>query len=349
MRNIMSLMHREINQQPSVLQEMFVKEAGTVRRVVEELRKRDPRYVVIAARGSSDNAARYAKYLFGSQLGLQVALATPSLFTIYGRFPSLRDSLVIGISQSGRPEDIVAVLAEARQQGVPTVAITNSPESPLAAQADHVLETHAGVERSVPATKTYTSQLAMLSLWAANWLQDPDLLSDLMKVPETIQRVLDLEPMIKEAALRYQLAEHCVVLGRGYNYATAFEIALKLKETCYLAAEPYSPADFQHGPVALIKEGFPAVVVAPSGAAFSDLYDFASELGRQGASITMISDRAEALALADSPLELPSRTAEWISPLVTVIPGQLLALHLALARGHDPDRPRGLQKVTITR
>jgi glucosamine--fructose-6-phosphate aminotransferase (isomerizing) len=345
----MTLLHEEIHQQPSVIQALLDQETERARTIAAALKTTEPRYVVLAARGSSDNAARYGNYIFGSLLRLPVALATPSLYTLYARPPRLREALLIGISQSGQSDDIVAVLAEGRRQGAPTLAITNSPDSPLAAQADYVLETHAGEERSVAATKTYTSQLMALGLLVAGWLDDPALFADLAALPIAMRRTLGLEEAIHSAAVRYQHAEHAVVLGRGYNYATAFETALKLKETCYLAAEPYSPADFLHGPVALVEAGFPAIVIAPSGAAAHDLTRFAADLRERGASLLMISDRAEALPLADVPLELPPITAEWTSPMLAILPGQLLSLHLAQARGLDPDRPRGLHKVTVTR
>ncbi|HLB63868.1 MAG TPA: SIS domain-containing protein [Anaerolineales bacterium] len=345
----MTLLHEEIHQQPSVIRALLDQEAGRARMIAAALKAKDPRYVVLAARGSSDNAARYGNYVFGSLLRLPVALATPSLYTLYARPPRLRQALVIGISQSGQSDDIVAVLSEARRQGAPTLAITNSPDSPLAAQADYLIETHAGEERSVAATKTYTSQLMALGLLVAGWLDDPALFADLAALPDSMRRTLELEGAIHSAALRYQHAEHAVVLGRGYNYATAFEIALKLKETCYLAAEPYSPADFLHGPVALVEAGYPAIVIAPSGAVALDLTRFAADLRERGASLLMISDQAQALRLADVPLELPRIPAEWTSPLLAILPGQLLSLHLAEARGLDPDRPRGLRKVTVTR
>lgn len=345
----MSLMRDEILEQPGVLAELFEGETEAVCRLAAELRRADPRFVVIAARGSSDNAARYAQYAFGSLLGLQVALATPSLYTLYGQPPDLRQALVIGISQSGQSEDIVAVLAEARRQGVPTLAITNSPDSPLAAQASHLIQTHAGVERAVAATKTYTSQLAALGLLVACWRDDPALLEQLRAVPQAMRAAQALEPTLHQAAARYREALHGVVLGRGYLYGTAFEIALKIKEVSYLAIEPYSPADFLHGPVALIEAGFPAVVLAPSGRAFENLHAFAVELRARGASLVMVSERPQALELADVPLRLPEIPAEWVSPMIAVVPGQLLAVHMAEARGHDPDKPRGLKKVTVTR
>lgn len=343
------MLRDEIIQQPLVIDELLTKELDHIHRIATELRQQEIYYMVIAARGTSDNAARYGKYLFGSRIGMQVALATPSLYTLYDRPPRLNGALVVGISQSGESEDVVSVLAEAHQQTLPTLAITNSPDSPLAAEADYVIETHAGEELSVAATKTYTTQLTALAALAACWTNSEQMLSELKMVPEVMQHTLQLEPIIKETAPRYKQAEHFIVIGRGYNYATAFEIALKLKETCYLAAEPYSPADFLHGPVALIEAGYPAIILAPSGAAYSNLVEFTRRLSQLKASILMLSDNAEALNLAQVPLEIQSSLPEWITPMVMVIPGQLLAFHLAHARGLDPDKPRGLAKVTITR
>lgn len=344
----MTSLREEIHEQPEVIRRLLEVEEARVRSVARILRKDNPRFVVLAARGSSDNAARYAKYLLGNQLGLQVALATPSLFTLYRRPPDLSGSLVIGVSQSGQSEDIRAVVAEARRQGVPTLAITNEPESPLASEADHTLHMHAGVERSVPATKTYTSQLAMLAMLTACWMDDAGMVDQLKQVPASIEAALSLEPAVEAAADTYKHMQQCAVLGRGYNYATAYEIALKLKETCLLSAEPHSPADFQHGPVALVEPGFPVVMVVPSGRAFQNLFDFAGELRERGADIFMISDRRPALDLSTIPFELSSLPAEWISPMVAVVPGQLLALYLALSRGLNPDHPPGLHKVTST-
>ncbi len=343
------LMRSEIFQQPAVLERLMTEEMPNARRVAAVLARSDPRYVVIAARGSSDNAARYGKYLFGSQLGLQVALATPSLFTLYGDPPSLREAFVIGISQSGQSEDIVSVLAEARRQGVPTLAITNDTASPLAAQADYLLDLHAGPERAVAATKTYTAQLAALALLAVAWHSDESHLDGLKRTIDGVQQALNLEDRIQAEALPALQASLCWTLGRGYNYATAFEIALKLKETAGLPAEPFSPADFLHGPIALLREGLPTLLIAHSGAAFQSTLEFGNELKARGASMIVISDQDEAQRMADVGLRLADGVPEWCSPIVAVVPGQLLALHLALARGLDPDRPRGLAKITITR
>jgi glucosamine--fructose-6-phosphate aminotransferase (isomerizing) len=261
----------------------------------------------------------------------------------------MEEGLVIGISQSGQSEDIVAVLAEGQRQGVPTLAITNFPDSPLAAQANHLLPLHAGEERAVAATKTYTAQLAALALLSCALGDDPQRLEALRRIPLAVERVLGGEELIAGSVERYRYMEACVVLGRGYNYATAFEIALKLKELNYLIAESYSSADFMHGPIAVVGSGFPALVVAPSGKMFDTMRGFSLKLKERGAELLIISDRDDLLDEAVTPMSLPHGVAEWLSPIVSVVPGQLFALHLTLSKGHDPDQPEGLQKVTITR
>lgn len=344
----MSWMLEEIRQQPEVLRRLLAEGWGEAEAIVADVRRRDVRFVVMAARGSSDNAARYGQYLFGNVLGLQVALATPSLFTLYRTPPRLRDALVIGISQSGQSTDIVTVVAEARRQGAPTVAITNDPASPLAEAAEHLFPLRAGQERAVAATKTYTAQLMALAMLATAWIGDTGRREALQAVPDRVQAALDLAPAVEEALPVFD-ANRCVVLGRGYNFCTAYEVALKLKETCNLPAEPFSPADFMHGPIALLEEGFPVLLVAPGGAAFEYMLEVAAHLRDLRARLVVVSDREEILTEASQGIRLPGSLDECCSPMVSVVPGQLLAHALAVARGRDPDRPRGLTKVTITR
>lgn len=345
----MSFLQDEIRQQPQVLTTLLDREIENAQRIAADLRGRGVKYVIMAARGTSDNAARYGQYLFGAHNRLPVGLATPSLFSVYGQPPRLEDGLVIGISQSGQSPDIVAVLEEGQRQGAPTLAITNVPDSPLAAQADFVMTLHAGEEKAVAATKTYTAQLTALALLSCTLGDDPDRLAALRRVLLAVERVLDGEELIADAVERYRYMETCVVIGRGYNYATAFEIALKLKELNYLIAEPYSSADFMHGPIAVVGSGFPALVVAPSGKMFDTMRDFTLELKSRGAELLIISDRQDLLAEAVTPLPLPEGVPEWLSPIVAIVPGQLFALHLTLTKGHDPDQPQGIQKVTLTR
>ncbi|MGH2536495.1 MAG: SIS domain-containing protein, partial [Candidatus Promineifilaceae bacterium] len=313
------------------------------------LRRAQLEHVVIAARGSSDNAARYAKYVLGSLNGLSVGLAAPSLFTIYKRPPRFGRALALAISQSGQSPDIVAVLAEARRQGALTAVITNAPDSPLAEQGDFVLELGAGPEQAVAASKTYTASLAAIALLSASLADSDEMRAALERLPAAAAASLALDAAVAEVAPRYRAMARCVVIGRGYNYATAFELALKLKELTYAVAEPYSSADFLHGPLALIEPGFPAIVIAPSGAMTAELRAFSARLRQRQADLLAISDDAETLRLAATRLTLPQSVPEWLSPLTAILPGQLLALHLAAARGHDVDAPRGLRKVTETR
>ncbi|HEY5671792.1 MAG TPA: SIS domain-containing protein, partial [Anaerolineales bacterium] len=236
-------LYKEIHEQPQVLSALIERELRHARELAAAMRERDVQLVVIAARGSSDNAARYANYLLGSMNGLVVSLATPSLFTIYQRPPSLGRALVLGISQSGKSPDIVAVLAEARRQGALTAAITNALASDLARQADHVIDLGAGVERSVAATKTYTSALLAIALLSACLSDGSEMLDALQRVPQAAVQTLDVEGQVAGIVQRYRYMHDCVVIGRGYNYATAFELALKLKELTYTMVEPYSSAD----------------------------------------------------------------------------------------------------------
>ncbi len=339
----------EIFEQPAVLDRLYQNQKGRAGKMARTILDRGITSVFLAARGTSDNAALYAKYLWGSMNRLPVALAAPSLFTVYGTPPKLEGCLVVGISQSGQSPDIVAVLAEGRRQGALTLAITNDPSSPLADQADLVLETCAGPERAIAATKTYTTQLFAIALVSAAIAGDPRLFEALERVPHLVEETLALDSAIEQAAERYRYMSQCVVIGRGYNYATANEWALKLKELAYVVAESYSSADFQHGPIAIISDGFPILAAVPKGAVFEDAYGLLSTLvEKHGAELVVVSNDETALALAKTPLPLPTDLPEWLSPLVGIVPAQLFCYHLTRARGYDTETPRGLLKVTRT-
>ena len=336
-----SLLQQEIRSQPAVLANLLAHEADHVRAIVAAL---PPfQFVVIAARGTSDHAATYAKYIWGALAGLPVALAAPALHTLYDAPPRLRGALVIGISQSGQSPDIVAVLASAAAQGCPTIAITNDPASPLAAAAAQVIALHAGPEQSVAATKTYTAQLAVIALLAAAWSGDPQRFAELAALPAALTATLaGLAAPPPTAA--FQQSEQCVLVGRGFNYPTALEIALKLKELTYLNATAYSAADFRHGPIATIAPGLPVILIMPSGATRPDLLALAHDLAARDAALIVVSDDVQSLPAGATTLALPTGVPEWLSPILAVVPGQLLALGLALAKGFDPDHPRGLKK-----
>jgi len=341
-------LYREIHEQPQAVARLLQKDQEVIKALVAEIRRRDISHVMIAARGTSDNAARYAKYLFGAHNRLPVALATPSLFTIYQQPPLFGNALVLGISQSGKSPDIVSVLAEARRQGALTAAITNIPDSDLARTADFVLPLHAGDELAVAATKTYTTELAAIALLSTLLGGDGDRLDALIQMPGRMAQVFEIEQDIPRVAERYRYLSACVTVGRGYNYATAFELALKLKELTYTVVEPYSSADFLHGPLALVQHGFPVVVIAPSGKMLPETREFMATVKGRQAELLAISDDETTLTDARIPLRLPAGAPEWLSPLITIMPGQLLAMYLAAARDYDIDQPRGIHKVTET-
>ncbi len=339
----------EIREQPAVLERLLGSQLDTAGEMAARIARRGVRSIFIAARGSSDNAAVYAKYLWGSVNRLPVALAAPSLFTLYRTPPRLDGALVVGISQSGESPDIVAVIEEGRAQGALTLAITNQPSSPLAAAAEMVLDTAAGPELAVAATKTYTAQLAAIALLSAAAADDRRMLAELERVPRLVDEVLALDEPIRAAAERYRYMDRCVVLGRGFNYATAYEWSLKLKEMTYVVAEPYSAADFRHGPVAIVGDGFPVLAVAPAGAVLEDALALLETLAREHrAELLVVSNEPRALALARTPVALPSELPEWLSPLVSIVPAQLFSYHLTRAKGYDTEKPRRLEKVTRT-
>ncbi len=339
----------EIREQPQVLRTLLGEGYAAAQEVARAIRQRQIDSVLIAARGTSDNAATYAKYLLGAQHGLPVALAAPSLYTIYENPPRLRNTLVLAISQSGVSPDIVSVAQSGRQQGMLTVAITNNTDSPLARAADHSLWLRAGEERSIAATKTYTASLMSIALLSVALSDDASFqLQQLERVPDWMSEAIGLNEGLSARAERYRYADSLFVAGRGYNLCTAFELALKLKELTYITASSYSTADLMHGPIAVVGPGYPVLVVAPSGRALPDLEQLLEVLRARDAELLVVSDDASLLSAGRTPLALPLGVPEWLSPLVAVVPGQLLAHHIALSRGLDPTRPRGLQKVTET-
>ncbi|RPJ63462.1 MAG: SIS domain-containing protein [Acidobacteria bacterium] len=344
-----SILLSEIAEQPETLRRLLAEGGREVSAAAAAVGSRRVRHVVIAARGSSDNAARYAQYVFGAFNRLTVTLATPSLFTRYGRPPLMEGALVVGISQSGESPDLLAVVEEGRRQGCLTLAITNAAGSPLSLVADHTIHLRAGAERSVAATKTYTAQITALAMLSAAIAEDGGRLRELQALPGQVARALEVnDQRLLEAAEALKDAGHGVVIGRGYNYATAFEISLKAKELAYVAVEPYSSADFQHGPIALIETGFAAIVVNVAGAVSGEVEELLREMVRRGTRPVVLSNLDSSLGLAAAPLRLPAALPEWLSPVAAVVPGQLLAFHLSRARGFNPDQPRGLKKVTRT-
>lgn len=338
----------EIREQPEVAARLLAEAGPEVAALCQTIRAADPSHVVIAARGTSDHAAIYAQYAMGVLAHLSVGLATPSVHSLYGASPDYGRALVIGISQSGASPDVVGVIRAAREQGALTLAITNTPGSDMAEAAAHHLSLRAGPERAVAATKTYTATLLLLAMLTAG-LSDTDAERDLAAVPEALARALDQDDEAARIASDMRTLNRCIILGRGYHYATAREWSLKLKELSYTLADPYSSADFIHGPLALIEAGFPTFCVAPRGATAADMAEVIERLGGElQARLLLVSDDPAVRARGTWSMALPASLPEWLVPIVAIVPGQLHARHLTVAKGGDPERPRSIAKVTRT-
>ena len=344
-----SRLETELREQPEALSRLLERQRTYAERIGDLFRSNDVQYILIASRGSSSNAARYAQYLLGRAHRVPVAFATPSLFTLYGQPPRLDGALVIGISQSGKSPDVVEVVTEARRQGRPTIALTNSPASPLGQAADAVLKLEAGDERAVAATKTYVNSLGAVALIFATTTGEEQALAELDRLPGQLASQLDRSWRDLAVLDGFGGVGGGTVVARGINYCTSSEIALKIRELSGLLFESYSAADLMHGPVAAIAPGWPVIAVAPTGPAFDAMVDAVDAVGRRGARTVVISDDESLLARGEVGLPLLPGVPEWLSPLVAVVPGQLAALRLAQLRGIDLDRPLGLHKVTLTR
>jgi glutamine---fructose-6-phosphate transaminase (isomerizing) len=345
----MSRMLDEIREQPAALERTLKDAARRVERFKRLVTLRRPRLIVLAARGTSDNAAQFGRYLLEMTTGIPVSLAAPSIYTLYNARVDFRETLVVALSQSGESTDTNVVLAEARRQGAMTIGITNEASSSLAKLAEHVFQVRAGKEKSVAATKTYTGQVLMLYVLAYA-LGAKIRLDDLARLPEQAERALSLEAQIAELSGRYRFMDHAVVVGRGLNYANAYEFALKLMETCYVVAERFSPADFLHGPIALVERNFPVFLFAPAGVTWPAMQEMLAKLRALKAETVVITDAGNraAAGTSDRVMRVPARLRELYTLIPYIIPAQLFAACLAEQKGLDPDRPRTLSKVTRT-
>src|ERR687885_400974 len=341
-------MLEEIAQQPEALARTIAEERGKIARLGQSLRARDLDLIVLVARGSSDNAALFGRYLLEIQTGIPVALAAPSVNTLYGARLRLSRALVIGVSQSGEGEDINRVLEMARDAGAcSTVGITNEPDSSMTKIVDETLLMHGGRERSVAATKTYTGQLLHFYM-LAEALSDGGAPLGYEAIPDFAARALGLRPQIEGLVERYVFMENCVVVGRGLVYSNAFEMALKLMETCYVVAERFSSADFLHGPLAVVERHFPIFAFAPPGVTLAGVRELLARLKELRADTLVFTSDAEAASLATRSVPLPPEIGETLAVIPYIIPAQLFAALLADAKGLDPDAPRSLAKVTRT-
>jgi glutamine---fructose-6-phosphate transaminase (isomerizing) len=342
----LSLMLAEIAQQPAALERMLRHEAPRVARFAARFSKSRPRLIVLVARGSSDNAALFGRYLLETTTGIPVSLAAPSVHTLYRARLDMRDALVVGVSQSGEGPDVNLVLEHARECGAVTLAITNEANSTITTVADETFLISAGKERSVAATKTYTGQLLMFYLLARalGW----DAKGGVELIPDLASAALETRSQVEEVVERYAFMDHCVVVGRGLNYANAYEFAIKLMETCYVVAERFSSADFLHGPIAIVDRNFPVFVFAPPGPTMPGMKELLARLSGLHAETVVITSERGTAKLAKRPLQLVRRMPEALSPIPYVVPAQLFAALLARSKGIDPDNPRSLAKVTKT-
>jgi glutamine---fructose-6-phosphate transaminase (isomerizing) len=342
-----SLMLSEIAEQPAALARTINEERSKIARLGKTLNKRDIDLIVLVARGSSDNAALFGRYLLEITTGIPVSLSAPSVHTIYNAKLKLDHALVVGVSQSGEGEDINRVLENARQSGAFTVGITNEPDSSMTSLVDETLLTQGGRERSVAATKTFTGQMLLFYMLAAELATRPASLS-YEAIPQYVDRALEQKPAIMELVQRYVFMENCVVVGRGLAYANAYELALKLMETCYVVAERFSSADFLHGPVAMVERHFPVILFAPPGVMLPGVKNLIERLRELRADTLAITSDTAAAELCTRSIVMPREIDEFLAPIPYIVPGQLFAALLAEAKGLNPDAPRSLSKVTRT-
>ncbi|RCH66161.1 SIS domain-containing protein [Streptomyces sp. SDr-06] len=341
------MMSGEMAAQPTVLRRILEDGAPPIRATAEAIAARTPRFVLLTARGTSDNAALYAKYLLEILLGLPCGLTSMSTTTAYGARPDLRDVLVVTVSQSGGSPDLVASTRAARQAGAITLAVTNNADSPLAAVSEHHIDILAGPEKALPATKTYTASLLSLYLLVAG-LRGGEGASAAKALPGLAAQVLARQDEVRALAARYRFAERMVITSRGYGYPTAKEAALKLMETSYIPALAYSGADLLHGPLAMVDNISPVIAVVPDGRGGEALRPVLDRLRGRGADLFVVGPERQVEA-ASAGFVLPTGgLAEELQPILEILPLQLLAYEVTIARGQDPDAPRALAKVTET-
>lgn len=341
----MSLMLSEIAEQPAALELTLTAERQKYKKLAAYLQGKEIDLVVIVARGSSDNASLFGRYLIEVTAGIPVSLSAPSVHTLYHAKMNLSRALVVGVSQSGEGDDINIVLQRAKESGAFTLAITNEADSTMAGIADEALLIHAGRERSVAATKTYTGQMLHFYM-LANALMNNDL--QIERIPEFTATAFELLPQIENLVQRYVFMENCVVVGRGMNYGNSYELALKLMETCYVVAERFSSADFFHGPLAIVERRFPVVMFGPTGVTEKSSLELLERLHDLNADCLSITNSAKIAAVSPKSLVLPSEIDEFLSPIPFIVPAQLFAALLSEAKGLNPDAPRSLSKVTKT-
>lgn len=347
--NAMTLMWKEIFEQPSALERCLESNQPVLREIIRLIHTRNIDQVVIAARGTSDHAAVYGKYAIELLTGVPVSLASSSIFTIYQKNLKLNNALTIGISQSGEAADVLEVLKGATRQGAVTVGITNYPNSPIAQESTYHLNCEAGVEKSVAATKTFTAQMFLLAHLAAMWAGDNEAEKELRTIPGQIMRTLGTSGDIEKKVERFRFMQECFVLARGFNYAISLEAALKIQETTYVRAKAFAASDFQHGPIAMLDSEIPVFIYAPDGPSLNDMTVMLNKVKESQIETVVVSNNKDILGMGTCGFTIPETSNDMISPFYNVVVAQMFACQLALVKGMNPDSPRGLKKVTITK
>jgi glucosamine--fructose-6-phosphate aminotransferase (isomerizing) len=342
----MTLMEKEMLEEPARIADAFSENEQRVQEIAKIVKSRGIHSIVLSARGSSDNSGTYFKYLCEVIAGIPVAFAAPSVITLYDGKLDLSTCLTIGVSQSGKAEDVLAILNLAKKQNGFVVSVTNDKNSPMAKAADFHLFLNAGTEESVAATKTFVSQMYVLAMLAAALGESDVLAKELQKVPHILEETARIKYAIARQTDSMKSSQSCYVLGRGFNNAIAHEFALKLQETTYIKAFGFATSDFHHGPFAMVDEATTVLLLAPADKSMPDSLEIISKLKKAGAKIIAFTDDAN-LPVPDKIL-VPS-VHEYISPFVYVLAGQMFSCDLSLKRGLNPDKPRGLNKITITK
>lgn len=345
----MSIMLKEIEHEPVAVKRCLEENTETIEKLVEAIKRENITSLFIAARGTSYHASVYAKYITEYMIGLPVSLAAPSIFTLYDGHVNLKNSLVIGVSQSGKAEDVLEVLRNANKQGALTVGITNSVGSPIATEAKYHLYCAAGEEISVAATKTFTTQMLLFATLSAYWSGNRGLMSELESLPDKISRTLEMMENINDLVKKYKDMEECFVLARGVNYAIALETALKIQETSYIRAKGFAISDFAHGPIAMIDKKIPVIIYAPEGQSLNNALSMIERLKEEDIELIIVTNSRKLSDHENNIVMIPETQNDIISPFYNAVFAQMFACKLSLARGLNPDKPRMLQKVTITR
>lgn len=340
----------EIREQPITIPNAIDTNLALIREIVSKAKSRGIKQIYFAARGTSDHACVYAQYMFGIFAGVPCTLGTPSVFTKYGAHVDLRDNLVIGVSQSGKAEDVLAVLESAKNDGAITVSLTNNTESPMAKCAEYHLYCNCGFEASIAATKTFTAQMMILGLMAAVWAENDALIEEMKGVGAKAKELIDTKyGEITSLAEKYQNIPGAIILGRGISYCIALEGALKMLETNKLKMKGYPTSDFHHGPIAQVKPGDVVFVISPKGKTDGDSRDIVKKLQAVGADIFVVTDDCAEAPEGTTPVVLPSTGSEFTFTHMAVIFFQLLACCMTIVRGIDPDKAGVINKITITK